>query len=153
MGVPRVTLRVHGTAEGWDRSKTSLPRVCLSCTPLLHSCCLCTAVLHWVVSIQNNQRRRNLTVSLLKPSMLSSRRGPGSAELSRAEPSWAGQPSSRLQLAPVAEIGTCTLSPLCSPLFPGKSTHSSPPSLPLMVHPYLSTGAVSCASQKPSPLY
>lgn len=121
---------------------------CLFRTSLMHSFCPCTVFSYSDASIGDNQRCRNLLISLLKPSTLSSRQGPGAAELSLAELSWAdpGQPSSWLQLdphcaAPMAELGMCMFSSLSLLIFPEKSTLSSPPSLPLIVHSYFATGS------------
>lgn len=89
MDVPRITLHACAEAGGWDQAKTSLLPFCLFCPLLLCSRCLCTVVSYLTFFIWDNQRCRDLLVSLLKPPTLSKGQGLWSrAQLSLAEPGW-----------------------------------------------------------------
>lgn len=162
MDVLSATLHVHGTAEGWNQSKTSLLRFCLFCISLLHSCCLCAAVLYSAASIWDNQRHRNLPVSLLKPSVLSPRQGLGAATLSLDEPSWAkpglGSPAAGCSWLPAVQPPWPSSGRACFHSCPHPSFQGSPPTppLPLCLRWFIRTllpATASCSSQKPSPLY
>lgn len=72
-------------SEGWDQAKTFLLPLCLFCTSLPCSCYLCALVSDLTFSVWDNQRCRNLLVSLLKPPTFSPMQGPGTVELSPAE--------------------------------------------------------------------
>lgn len=128
--------------------KTFLLPFCLFHISLPCSCYLCTAVSYLTFSIRDNQRCRNLLVSLLKPPTLSPRQRLGTVEPSPAELSWArlglglglGSPAAGCSWIHAVQLHCrawdTIVSPLSSPHCSGKSTHPSPPSLPLMVRLY-----------------
>lgn len=71
------------------KAGTRLNSSCLFSISLPCSCYLCTLVSYLTFSIWDNQRGRNLLVTLLEPPTLSPRQGPGAVEQSPAELSWA----------------------------------------------------------------